>query len=287
MPKGVEHQVDHLTIVGVGLLGGSVGLAAKVRDVAGRVVGVGRSEATLARARAVGAIDTFTTDLAAGVAAADVIVVCTPVDRVANDVLAAAKAAKPTAVITDVGSTKAAIVAAVNAKLPQCGARFVGSHPLAGSEKQGADHARPDLFEGRVVVITPTGDADLAAAGRIERFWQALGATVVRMTPTDHDAALATTSHLPHAAAAGLAGVTPLDWLTLTAGGFRDTTRVAAGDPDLWAAIFEANRDAVLESLDGFASRMDEFRRALAAGDRAAVARWLAEGKRVRDALGS
>jgi cyclohexadieny/prephenate dehydrogenase len=279
--------VDHLTIVGVGLLGGSVGLAAKVRDVAGRVVGVGRSEAALARGRAVGAVDTFTTDLAAGVATADVVVVCTPVDRVAADVLAAARAAKPTAVITDVGSTKAAIVTAVRAELAARGARFVGSHPLAGSEKQGADHARPDLFVGRVVVVTPVGDADLAAAGKVERFWQALGATTVRMTPAEHDSALAVTSHLPHAAAAGLAGITPVDLLNLTAGGFRDATRIAAGDPDLWAAIFEANRDAVLHSLDRFAGRMDEFRRLLQAGDRAAVARWLAEGKRVRDALGS
>jgi cyclohexadieny/prephenate dehydrogenase len=107
------------------------------------------------------------------------------------------------------------------------------------------------------------------------------------MSPADHDAALAVTSHLPHAAAAGLAGVTPLDWLDLTAGGFRDSTRIAAGDPDLWAAIFEANRDAVLAAADRFADRVAEFRRALAAGDRAGVVRWLAEAKRVRDALGS
>ncbi|MGL6097613.1 MAG: prephenate dehydrogenase [Fimbriiglobus sp.] len=279
--------VEHLTIVGVGLLGGSVGLAAKVRDVAGRVVGVGRSEVLLARAKAVGAIDSFTTDLAAGVAAADLIVVCTPVDRVAADVIAVAAAAKPTALITDVGSTKANIVAELAGKLPPRAAKFVGSHPLAGSEKTGADHARPDLFSGRVVIVTPTGNDDLAAAKRAEEFWQALGATTVRMSPTDHDVALAITSHLPHAAAAGLAGVTPVEWLNLSAGGFRDCTRIAAGDPALWAAIFDANRGAVLAALDRFADRMAAFRAALAAGDSAAVAKWLTEAKQVRDALGS
>jgi cyclohexadieny/prephenate dehydrogenase len=279
--------VDHLTIVGVGLIGGSVGLAAKVRDVAGRVVGVGRSESALARARSVGAIDSFTTEIAAGVEAADLVIVCTPVDRVADDVAVVAKAAKSTAIITDAGSTKSKIVADIAARLSPRGPKFVGGHPLAGSEKKGAEHARPDLFDGRVVVVTPTGNADLAAAGRVERFWQALGAKTIRMSPADHDAALAVTSHLPHAAAAGLAGVTPVEWLSLSAGGFRDSTRIAAGDPDLWAAIFEANRDAVLTAVDGFADRMAEFRRALAAGDRAGVVRWLAEAKRVRDALGS
>ena len=279
--------VDHLTIVGVGLIGGSVGLAAKVRDVAGRVVGVGRSAADLARARAAGVIDSFSTDLAAGVAAADLVIVCTPVDRIAADVLAAGRAARPRAVLTDAGSTKGAIVAAVAAGLPARGPKFVGGHPLAGSEKKGADHARPDLFVGRTVVLTPTPDTAPAAALGVERFWQALGATVVRMTPADHDAALAATSHLPHAVAAGLAGATPPDWLTLAATGFRDTTRVAAGDPALWAAIFLANRDAVLAAADGFAGRMAGFRRAVAESDTNALTKWLADAKQVRDALGS
>ena len=279
--------VDHLAILGVGLIGGSIGLAAKVRDVAGRVVGIGRSESTLARAAAVGAIDTFTTDIAAGVAAADVVVICTPVDRIAADVLTVVKAAKPTALVTDAGSTKGNIVAELKGKLPPRGAKFIGSHPLAGSEKKGPEHARPDLFVGRVVIVTPSGDEDLQAAQRIERFWQALGARVVPMDPFEHDSALAVTSHLPHAAAAGLAGVTPVEWLKLTAGGFRDCTRIAAGDPQLWTAIFEANRAAVLGALDEFAERMAAFRTALANGDSETVVKWLTEAKQVRDALGS
>ena len=276
-----------LTIVGVGLIGGSVGLGAKARGLAGRVVGVGRDERTLARAQADGAIDTFTTDVAAGVGGADLVVVCTPVDRVAADVLAAATAAPPRGVITDVGSTKGNVVRELAGKLPPAGAMFVGSHPLAGSEKRGSANATPDLFADRVVVVTPTADTDLEAVAVVELFWNRLGARVVRMDPDEHDTALAMTSHLPHAAAGGLAAVTPAEWLPLTAGGFRDTTRIAAGDPDLWAAIFLANREAVLAAADRFAAGMAEFRTHLAAGDRDGLLRWLAAGKRVRDALGS
>jgi prephenate dehydrogenase len=280
-------RIDTLTIVGVGLIGGSVGLAAKSRSVARRVVGVGRDERTLSRAVAVGAIDTFTTNLGEGASSADLVVVCTPVDRVADDVLTVATSAPPRSVVTDAGSTKGNIVRRLDGKLPKNAAPFVGSHPLAGSEKKGAAHSRSDLFVDRIVVVTPTADTDQEAASVIELFWQSLGARVVRMDPFEHDEALAATSHFPHAAAAGLAAATPTGWLGLTAGGFRDTTRIAGADPELWAAIFDANRDAVLAAADRFAERMTEFRRVLAAGDRDGLVRWLAEGKKVRDALGS
>lgn len=278
---------DQLTIVGVGLIGGSVGLAAKARGLTRRVVGVGRDERTLARAQAEGAIDSFTVNLTDGVKAADLVVVCTPVDRVAADVLAAALTAPPRCIVTDVGSTKGNIVRDLAGKLPPAGAMFVGSHPLAGSEKRGAANAIADLFVNRVVIVTPTPDTDMEAVAVVELFWSRLGARIIRMDPHEHDTALAVTSHLPHAAAGGLAGVTPPEWLALTAGGFRDTTRIAAGDPALWAAIFEANRDAVLAAVDKFADRMTQFRQLLAADDRAGLVRWLTEGKRVRDALGS
>ncbi len=279
--------LDQLTIVGVGLIGGSVGLAAKARGVARTVVGVGRDDRTLARAAAGGAIDTYTTDIREGVAAADLVVVCTPVDRVAADVIASCHAAPPRCVVTDAGSTKGNILAAVTAKLPVGGAVFVGSHPLAGSEKKGAAHARADLFDGRLVVVTPVPDTDPEAAAVVDLFWRSLGAQVRRMGVAEHDLALAVTSHLPHAAAAALAATTPVEYLALTAGGFRDCTRVAAGDPDLWAAIFAANRPAVLGALDTFLASLADFRAALSAGDTRAVAAWLLAAKQVRDALGS
>ena len=280
-------HLEQLTIVGVGLIGGSVGLAAKAAGVARRVVGVGRDERTLERAVALGAIDRSMKDLSEAAADADLVVVCTPVDRIAADVLTAARAAPPRAIVTDAGSTKGNILRALEGKLPPRGAMFIGSHPLAGSEKRGAAHGRADLFHDRLVVVTPTADTDLEALSVVELFWQRLGARVVRMDPFEHDKALAVTSHLPHAAAAGLAGVTPLEWLNLSAGGFRDTTRVAAGDPDLWAAIFEANRDEVLAATDAFLGRMAQFRAALEGRDSAALVAWLTEAKQVRDALGS
>src|SRR5206468_2944891 len=147
----------------------------------------------------------------------------------------------------------------------------VGSHPLAGSEKRGADHADARLFEGRLTVVTQTPGADPAAVERTCTFWRALGSRVQLMSPEDHDRALALTSHLPHLLAAALAGVLPPELNDLTATGFRDTTRVAAGDPSLWTAIFAQNRAAMLDSLRLLAGRLEEFRAALEAGDAAAL----------------
>lgn len=278
---------DQITIVGVGLIGGSVGLAAKARGAAGRVVGVDRDPATIAKAVGVGAIDTGTTDLAAGVAGSQLVVVCTPVDRIAGVILAAAPHVPPGTYFTDGGSTKGGIVAAVQGKLPP-GVEYVAAHPLAGSEKAGAEHGRADLFLNRVtVLIVGRFGADWGRTVAVGRFWEALGSRVVLMNAEEHDRTVAFTSHLPHAVASAVAGATPKEWLSLTAGGFRDVTRVAAGDADLWAAIFEANRDATLAALAAFTDRMDQFRMLLGAGDRAGLVRWLSEGKQVRDALGT
>lgn len=277
---------DQITIVGVGLIGGSVGLAVKTRQLAGRVVGTGRDAANLATATALGAIDAASTDLAEAVREAGLIVVCTPVDRIADIIRRAVPHCRPGAIFTDGGSTKQNIVDAVGGSLPR-GVSYVPAHPLAGSEKNGVEHARADLFEKRTTIVCPTHDHDQGALERVVFFWKALGSRVTVMTPRDHDRTLAATSHLPHAVAAAVAGITEPGLFPLTAGGFRDTTRIAAGDPGLWAAIFEANRDAVLAALGRFSSRLGEFRRLLEAGDRDGVVRWLSEAKQVRDALGT
>ena len=151
----------------------------------------------------------------------------------------------------------------------------------------GSANASADLFVDRLVITTPTPETDGEATAAVECFWRSLGARVLRMPPEEHDSALAFTSHLPHAVASALAGVTDIGLLNLTAGGFRDSTRIAAGDPELWAAIFEANAPAVLGALDQYLTRLQDFQAILGRGDRAALIRWLAEGKRVRDALGS
>jgi len=280
-------RLERLAIVGVGLIGGSVGLAGKAREVARRVIGVGRDEATVQRAKAFGAIDEGTTDLAIACREADFIVVATPVDRISADVLAAAAAAPSRSLITDVGSTKGAIVDALRGRMPPGGPAFIGSHPLAGSEQRGAAHARADLFDGKLVILTPEPGDDTEATAAIELFWQSLGARTMRMDAREHDLVLAKTSHVPHAAASAVAAIAPSGWLSFAAGGFRDTTRIAAGDPELWAAIFEANRDAVLSGTSELVDRLLEFQRRLEARDRAGVVHWLGEGKRIRDALGS
>jgi prephenate dehydrogenase len=279
-------KIQTLTIVGVGLIGGSVGLAARRRGLAAHVVGAGRQQASLDRARAVGAIDEAVLDLAAAVRRADVAVFCTPVDRIAEQVLAAAPGCNPGTLLTDAGSTKAAIVARLDGRLPD-GVAFVGSHPLAGSEKRGPEHADADLFHGRLTVVTPGPHTDPAAVERAAAFWQALGSRVRLMPPEEHDRAVALTSHLPHLLASALAGILPAELHELTATGFRDTTRVAGGDPALWAAIFCHNRGAVLQALGRLTARLDEFRAALEAGDRPTLDTLLNQAKKVRDALGS
>jgi prephenate dehydrogenase len=274
-----------VAIVGVGLIGGSIGRALIERRLAERVVGVGRNKATLERAKELGAITQWSTDLAAGTAESEVVVVCTPVNKIAEQVREIAASAAAGTLITDAGSTKAAIVAAVG-KLPP-GVRFVGSHPLAGSEKTGVEHSTANLLEGRVVVVTPrpaTTETDLED---VAMFWQSLGATVMAMSPAEHDRALATTSHVPHVVAAALAKITPAELLPLTAGGWRDTTRIAAGDAALWTEILLQNRDSVLRTLSRYEKTLAAFRTALERRQAARVTKLLAEAKQHRDALGS
>jgi cyclohexadieny/prephenate dehydrogenase len=279
-------NVDTLTIVGVGLIGGSIGLAAKRHGLARQVLGVGRHESSLDRARQCGSIDEGYTDAAPAAARSQLIILCTPVDGIADQALGLAQHCAPGTILSDAGSTKAAIVHAVDGRLPS-GVAFVGAHPLAGSEKRGPEHARADLFQGRCTVLTPTERTDAGALERVGSFWHALGARVTLMSPEEHDRALAVTSHLPHLVASALAGILPEQLHDLAATGFRSTTRVAAGDPALWTGIFMHNRQAVLEALALLEERLTRFRHALTEADRTALDQLLAQGKKVRDALGN
>jgi cyclohexadieny/prephenate dehydrogenase len=277
---------DSVAIVGVGLIGGSIGLATKTRNVARSVIGVGRNPATLTRAQELGALDEWSTDLVQGVRTADVIVVCSPVDHIARQILEAATAAKPGAIFTDAGSTKANIVRRVEAELPEH-VVFLGSHPLAGSEKQGVEHARADLFVNRVCVLTPTENTPPPTQERVTAFWEALGMRVNYLSPEEHDLALATTSHLPHLIASLLANQLPEAWADYAATGFRDTTRIASGDPVLWAAIARENAEALNDTLTAFGDRLDELRAAVATKNTDELIRLLTTAKKVRDDLGN
>jgi prephenate dehydrogenase len=268
---------DNLALVGVGFLGGSVGLAARRHGVVRRVVGTDRDPDILRRARSRGILDETFADVATAVAQADLVVVCTPVDRIAEQVLAAAPHCRPGTLLTDVGSTKAAILRALEGRLPP-GVAFVGSHPLAGSEKNGPDHADAALFEGRLVILSAAATED-DAVERAAGFWKGLGARVRVMDAEEHDRALALTSHLPHLVSSALAATVPAELLDLAATGFRDATRLAAGCSDVWAPIFLANHEALLAALKAYQDRLDRFRTALESGDRQRIAQLLIEGK--------
>jgi len=277
-------RISTLAIVGVGLIGGSIALAARRRGVAARIVGSDRSADVLARAQADGLLDEAYPELASAVADADVIVFCTPVDCIAAQVVEAAAHCRRGTLLTDAGSTKAAIVRDMGGRLPD-GVEFVGSHPLAGSEKHGSSHASAHLLEGRLVIVTPTPDTSDNALTRISAFWTALGARVQAMDADEHDRALALTSHLPHLLSSALAGILPPELYDLTATGFRDTTRLAGGQPGLWSAIFRANPTHVLSALDRLEAQLQHFRQALLKGDSPALEALLQQGKKVRDDL--
>jgi len=285
-PTANSPQWDTVAIVGMGMIGTSLGIELMRRGVAGQVIGIGRNPQKLHMAEQMGACTSVSTNLASGVAEAWLVVVCTPVSRIIEDVRQTAACCRRETLITDVGSTKAAIVAALDQGLPPA-ARFIGSHPLAGSEKTGPTAAMTNLFEGRTVVVTPGQTTRAADATRIAAFWQSLGAKVKQMSPAEHDRIVAGSSHLPHLASAALAAATPRECLPLVAGGWADTTRVAGGDSQLWCDILLENRGNVLESLQTYETVLERFRQALSNNDARALVEVLQEAKCLRDALGS
>jgi prephenate dehydrogenase len=262
-----------VAIVGVGLIGGSIGQALRAGGLARRVVGIGRDPARLEEARRLGAIDVGLTNVTLGVSEAEIVVVCTPVNRIAADVGLIAHACPVGTLITDAGSTKRAIVGQVEAD-PIARSKFVAAHPIAGSERAGVANARADLFTGRVCVLTPTDQTPPALLDRARTFWSTLGARLIELDPATHDDRLARTSHLPHALAAGLAAIVGPDLVPLAAGAYRDVTRVAGAEASLWIPIFLENRAAILDALSDYTRALDGFRDALDASDESRLSAW-------------
>lgn len=275
---------QQVTIVGVGLIGGSIGLALKGKGLADRVVGAVRKEDRIAKVLACGVVDTATTHLAQAVAEADVVVVCTPVATIAETVREVAKHCPSAALVIDAGSTKANIA---NDLAEMQSPAFVGCHPLAGHHATGPEAATATLFEAKTAVVTPLETTSSEAVDRAEAFWRALGASVLRMTPEEHDKAVAATSHLPHAIASVLAESTPEALLPMVSTGWLDTTRVAAGSPQLWRQIVLDNRAETLAVLDEFENHFKTFRAALQAEDGDQLEAIFREGKERRDAVGN
>jgi prephenate dehydrogenase len=273
-----------ISILGVGLLGGSLGLAVRRAGLADTVVGVGHRESTLRAAKDRGAIDRYTLSAAEGAAGADLLVLATPVGLFAGLLRDAAPALAPGCLITDVGSTKRAVLESVSPLVP-AGCRFVGSHPLAGSETRGITAAHDNLYSGALVLITPTPYSDEASLCRTEQFWQALGSRTRRLDAATHDRLLAQTSHLPHLIAAALVESLSTEAAPLVARGFLDTTRIASGDPAMWQDIFLTNRDEVLAALDRFQAILAQMKSALSDGDSKAIREFLDRAKQSRDGL--
>ena len=282
-------MIRRLCVVGPGLLGGSIALAARARGLAAEIVVVGRSEASVAPAVRARAADRGTTDFAAGLRGADFCVLATPVATLERQLAAVWAVAEPGIVITDVGSTKGRIVATAERLAAERPLDFVGSHPMAGSERAGFGEARADLFAGATVILTPTERTAPAALARVRAFWDALGGRITVLDPLTHDRATAAVSHLPHLVADALVdAVLRMDpaFLDVAARGFRDTTRIAASSPPVWREIFQDNRAALAEALAAFRKSLDHLEAVIAMGDAAAVETELERIKQHREKLG-
>jgi prephenate dehydrogenase len=280
--------IRELAIVGVGLLGGSVAKAARLGGLARRIVGVGRDPERLRPAVEDGTLDTAVTDLDAGVREADVILLAAPVLAIEGLLERVWGAAANGALITDVGSTKRNIVRMAERLAVTRSLAFVGSHPLAGSEQAGYRVARADLFRGATVVVTPTEKTELAALKTTTGLWEALGARVTSLDPETHDRTVAAISHLPHLIACALvdgAGRVEPGALELAARGFRDTTRIAGGDPDMWTEIFLANRDALTAGIEAFRQALGDLQRVIETGRADVLRAELARIKAIREQL--
>jgi prephenate dehydrogenase len=277
-----------VTLVGVGLLGGSLGLAIKQRRLAVKVDGFVRRSISIAECENLGVVDHATRDLERAVENADLIIFCTPLGQMRALAEKMLPAIKPGAIITDVGSVKGSVVEELESLIAGAGAHFVGSHPMAGGEKIGVSAARADLFAQAVCLITPTPKSHPEAVQRIEEFWQAVGARPLKLSPSLHDDLVSRSSHLPHVVAAELANYVlspahPPEQAIVCANGFRDTTRIASGSPEMWRDIALANRKHLSRVLGVFIEDLEEFRLVLDKEDVKGIEEFFEKAKQRRD----
>jgi cyclohexadieny/prephenate dehydrogenase len=269
-----------LAVLGLGLLGGSVAAGSKERGLAIEVVGAARRRAPLERALAAGIIDRIALPTEA-VEGADFVVLGTPVGSMASVLADVAAHLESGAIVTDVGSVKGTVVDILPGLLPE-GVTFIGSHPMAGSHLRGPDHARADLFEGTSCVVTTGDDPDSMAARRVEQFWRDLGARVLRRSPTVHDEEVAWVSHLPHLLSFAFAESlqsAPKNVGELAGSGFRDFTRIAQSDAELWGEILSMNRKALSGPLSHFSKSLAKLSRMLEEGDGEALEQMLSQAR--------
>ena len=270
----------HIAIIGLGLQGGSIGLAVAQHLPGTRTSGYDSDPATRARAAARHLVGHVADTAAEAVAGADLVIFCVPLGAMAAAARECAGALGPDCIVSDVGSSKVAVAKALGEALGEAlaGHTIIPAHPVAGTENSGPDAGFAQLFQGRWCILTPADDADASAVERLKSLWQSLGAKVEIMDPTHHDLVLAITSHLPHliaytivGTASDLEAVTQSEVMKFSAGGFRDFTRIAASDPTMWRDVFLTNREAVLDMLQRFTEDLTALQRAIRVGDGAAL----------------
>ena len=282
--------IEHLAVLGVGLIGGSLAASLKKRGCVKHVSGYGRSQANLDLAARFGLIDKADNSVEEAVRGADVVLIASPIGAMGELLNEIRQHAPEKAIVTDVGSTKAGVIAIAKSALGDRFPLFVPGHPVAGSERSGASAADPELFVDHWAVLTPLDETDSEALRIVRGMWEAAGAKVKTMTPEAHDRLLAMISHLPHATAYGLAMQLARqdgrdDLFDLAAGGFLDITRIASSDPVMWRDIFIDNRDEVLSLIAEHKSVLSELEALIETRDLAGLEGWCAEAKRIRDRL--
>jgi cyclohexadieny/prephenate dehydrogenase len=263
---------QRMAVIGLGLLGGSVGLAIKAHLAGATTTGYDADPATRARAAERGLVDQVCDSAADAVRDAELVVLCVPVGAMAAAARELAPALPADALVSDVGSSKQSVAKALAEVLP--GHAIIPAHPVAGTERSGPDAGFASLFQQRWCILTPPEHADPAKLAALSAFWEALGAKVEVMDAAHHDLVLAVTSHLPHliaytivGTASDLEGVTESEVIKYSAGGFRDFTRIAASDPTMWRDVFLSNKDAVLDMLQRFTEDLTALQRAIRVGD--------------------
>jgi len=285
-----DFHIDKLAVVGVGLIGGSLALALKEAGAVGHVVGIGRGLPNLETALRLGVVDSYTLDLAEGVADADVIFLATPVQALGTVAEQAMPHLKAGAIITDGGSVKQAVIDAIEPHLRE-DVHFVPGHPIAGTENSGAEAAFATLYRDRRCILTPTGKTASEALDRILRMWQLVGSQVVIMDVEKHDRVLAAISHLPHMVAYALVNAVGSydryneNILEYSAGGFRDFTRIASSDPTMWRDIAMTNREALIEMMEQFETFFAELKEDVAIGSGERLFEFFRRSKESRDEI--
>jgi len=285
-----DFYINKLAVVGVGLIGGSLALALKEAGAVGHVVGVGRGLANLETALKLGVVDSFTQNLADGVADADVVFLATPVQSLGSVAEQAMPYLKAGAIITDGGSVKQAVIDAIEPHLRD-DVHFVPGHPIAGTENSGAEAAFATLYIDRRCILTPTERTTDEALERIRRMWQLVGSEVAIMAVDKHDRVLAAISHLPHMVAYALVNAVGAydrydeNVLEYSAGGFRDFTRIASSDPTMWRDIALTNREALIEMMEQFESFFAELKEDIAIGSGERLFEFFRRSKQSRDEI--